>query len=334
MAAPSVAITRLDLSFSQAEFHLRMNRQGFVGLQVLPPVLVAKPSADFVVIPTKALLTPIEDTARAPKTGYRRSDFEWEKDSYATQEHGVEEVVDDATIEMYGDVLRTEQIHAERAINRLLQTLEHQAAQAVFNTSTWTGSALTTAVSTPWSNQGSATPIDNVDAAIEKVEDNCGHRANAILLTGRTLRKWSRTAQVKDQWKAVFGDDTPIPALAQVMRQLHEFEFVFVADGYKNSAKPGQEPTLTRFWDPSMVMVFHHSPNGDQLEDPLPSLGRTILFQEQVAALPGVDDAGEGAIIVEEYREEARRGGVIRARFNYQQKILRPEAGHLLTNVL
>lgn len=333
MAAPSVAITRLDLSLSRAEFHLRMNRLGFVGLKVLPPVLVAKPSAEFAVLPTEALLTPVESTARAPKTGYRRDDFVWRKDSYATQEHGVEEVVDDATIEMYGDVLRTEQIHTERAINRLLQALEDSAAKAVFNTTTWSGSALTTAVTTPWSNQTSATPIDDIDRAQEKVEDLCGHRANAILIPGRTLRKWSRTEQVKDQWKATFGDDAPMTALAQALKQIHEFEYVFVADGFKNSAQPGQAATLSRFWDTTKVMVFHHSPNEDQLEDPLPCLGKTILFQEQVRGLPGVDDP-EGAILIEEYREEARRGGIIRARFNYQQKILRPEAGHLLTSVL
>ena len=50
------------------------------------------------------------------------------------------------------------------------------------------------------------------------------------------------------------------------------------------------------------------------------------------SSLPGADD-GESSLIVEEYREESRRGGIIRARNKRVVKILHAEAGHLLTAV-
>src|SRR3972149_10654017 len=133
MASPSTAITRFDLSLTYQEFSLVANQQKFIGLQVLPPIAVSQEGAEFVRIEIASLLSKIEETKRAPKSGYARDDWEWSKDSYAVEEHGVEEVVDDATVEKYGDVLRTEQIATARAVNRVLQRLEYDIAAAGFN---------------------------------------------------------------------------------------------------------------------------------------------------------------------------------------------------------
>lgn len=333
MAAPSTAITRLDLSMSVGEFNSAANRRGFVAMKVLPPVIVAKDAGDFPKLKAEQLIGPVEDTERAAKSGYARDDFTWTTDSFATKENGVEEVVDDQTIERYGDVLRAEAVHAVRGTNRLLNALEQKAATAIFNTGTWTGDALTTAVGTAWNDTDDSLPVDNIDDAADKVQDNCGSRANAIIIPAKLLRKWARTDQVRNQVKLLRGDDAPMGALIQAMKDVQELEYVFVADGVKNTKNKGQAAEFTRFWDPTKCMVFHHSPNDSDLEDPVPTLGKTILFQPQVASLPG-DDSGEGVIIVEEYREEQRRGGVLRYRMGYQQKILLVQVGHLLTGCL
>lgn len=334
MAAPSTAITRLDLSMSVGEFNSAANRRGFVALKVLPAVVVAKDAAEFPKLKAEQLIGPVEDTERAAKASYKRDDFTWTTDSYACKENGVEEVVDDQTIERFGDVLRAEAVHAVRGINRLLNALEQKAATLIFDTAVWTGSDLTTAESTPWSTVGSATPVTTLDDAADKVQDNCGHRANAIIIPAKLLRKWARTDQVRDQIKLLRGDDAPMGAMIQAMKDVQEFEHVFVADGVKNTANKGQTADFTRFWDPTKCMVFHHSPNDTDIEDPVPTLGKTVLFQPQVASLPGMDDDGSGAIIVEEYREEARRGGILRYRMGYHQKLLLVQVGHLVTGCL
>src|ERR1043165_2063806 len=99
MASPSPAITRFDLSIAYAEFNLLNNMKKFIGLKVLPALGVALEASDFLKIVLESYLTKVEDTRRAPKTGYARDDWEWTKDSYVCDEHGVEEVVDDATVE-------------------------------------------------------------------------------------------------------------------------------------------------------------------------------------------------------------------------------------------
>ena len=56
------------------------------------------------------------------------------------------------------------------------------------------------------------------------------------------------------------------------------------------------------------------------------------LGEEGIPLAMGAEGEDLG-VIVEEYREESRRGGVIRARGDYQLKILHPQAGHLLQGV-
>lgn len=331
MGAPSTAIERFDLSMSVGEFDERANRMGFIALKMLPVVVVAEASAQFAKLPAEAYLTPVEDTVRAPKSGYRRDDFEWETDSYNTLENGVEEVVDDQTVSRYGNIVKADRIASRRGVNRLLQALEQKAATAIENQS-WAGSA---AVSTPWTTKASATPVDDLDNAMDALELLLGMRPNAIQISGKALRRWGRTDQVKDEFKGMFGDDTSMGMLVNAMKQLHELEHVFVANGLKNTAGKGQSPTIGRFWDPTKALVFYHSPTGgEDLEDSMPSIGKTIMHQNEIADIPGMDDDGSGAIIVEEYREESVRGSVMRFRFNYQQKLLLANAGYQLTGVI
>ncbi len=329
MASPSVAITRLDLSMSYGEFNLEASRRGFIGLSVLPGIGVAADSADFAKISVEELLRPVEDTARAARTTYKRDTFEWIKDSYALAEHGVEEIVDDLTIERYNDVIRAETIHTNRGIHRVLQALENDIAALLFTA----GFTYKTAVGTAWSTHATATPIDDIDGAQESVKTQLGMEPNALILTDHGLRHFKRCAQVEDLLKYSSKDDPKsLGAIAGIMA-LFELEHVFVARSFKNAAKEGQTASFSRFWDATMAMVARVDNDGmdGDLENPDPSLGRTVFAQDE-ASLPGADD-GESSLIIEEYREENRRGGVIRARNKRQAKIIHEEAGHLLTGV-
>lgn len=330
MSTPAQAITRFDLSLSYDEFNLEANRRGYVGLQVLPPVAVAQQSSDFRKIAIKSLLGPIEDTRAAPDGTYGRDSFEWNKDSYATEDHGAEETLGDRALKMYGSEIRAEMIHRDRAINRVLQAFEAACAAAVFNTTTWTGEDLTDTANVAWSTQTTATPIDDIDAAIEKVKTNCGTKPNALVITDWGLRLLKRTNQVEDLLKYSGRDDPKNLGVLSGLSELFDLPKIIVADGFKNTAGRGQDATLARLWDSSMCMVCCIDDSAD-LENIRPTIGRTIMWQEENGPLAGAD--GQIGALVEEYREEARRGSVIRARNDRVIKILHPEAGFLITAI-
>ena len=205
MGAPSTAITRLDLSLTYQEFNIIANLRRFIGLRVLPPLGVMQEAAEFPKIVIASLLTKIEDTQRAPRSEYNKDSWEWTKDSYVVSEHGVEETIDDATVERYGDVVRSEQTAVIRGVNRVLQRLEYDVAAAVFNTGTWTGSALTTAIASGahWNNatQTTVDPIADIDAAHDKVSASCGEDANTLVLTKKGFRALIRTSRVESLLK-------------------------------------------------------------------------------------------------------------------------------------
>lgn len=345
MVAPSTAITRLDLSISYGEFSLAANQAKYVGLRVLPPLAVAQEAADFAKINLESVLTKVEETVRNPKSSYKRDDWTWGKDSYALAEHGVEEVIDDATIERYGDVLRAEMISAQRAANRVLQRLEYDIAAAVFNTTTWTGSELTTAVGTAWTTKASADPIANIDAAHDKVNAGCGEDANTLVLTKKAFRAMLRTARLEallqyDSSQLLFAlnNGQNQSMVQQVMSGLHDLlqvERIIVARGFKNTADLNQTASLSRLWDDTKAMLCVVRDDGleGDLESPRPQIGRVLFSSKNDEPVPGSMDSGIGSLIMEEYREEGTRGSVLRARNKYQVKILHPECGHLLTNV-
>jgi len=344
MASPSTAITRLDLSMSYGEFSLLANQQKYIGLQVLPPLGVSQESSEFAKISIESLLTKTEDTERRPKSGYARDDWTWTTDNYAVKEHGVEEVVDDATVERYGDVVRAEQISRNRAVNRVLQRLEYDIAAAVFNTTTWTGSALTTAIGTAWTTSSTADPIADIDAAHDKVNTGCGEDANTLIVTKKGFRSLIRTARVEallqyDASELLIAlsngqNQSMVSEITSGLKDLLQVEKILVARGFENTADRGQTASMSRIWDDTMAMlaVVHDDGMAGDLEDPAPQIGRTIFSTKNGESLPGSSDSGHGSLIIDEYRDEPVRGSVVRPRNKRQVKILHAAAGHLLTN--
>lgn len=331
MASPSTAITRFDLSLTYSEFSVAANQRNFIGLKVLPAIGVARTSSDFLRVTVESVLGKVEATLRAPNAAYTRGTFEWSKDSYITEDHGVEEPLDDRTVKMYGSEIRLERIRALRAVNRVLQRFEQDCADAVFDTGTWTGAALTTAIAggKDWSDHANGLPIDDIDKAVEAVKSSSGMRPNALIVSDFAHRHIKRTAQVQDLLKYSGRDDPK--NLASALAELFGLDRIIIGDGFKNTADDGLDHTFARLWDTTMAMVAHVNDSQD-LEDPDPTIGRTIMFTEENAAIPGSNDETIN-VIVEEYRDEPIRGTVLRARNDRQIKILHPEAGHLLTAV-
>ena len=329
MASPTTAITRFDLSLMYSEFSLIANQRNYIGLRVLPAVGVARQSSSFLKVTVESVLGKVEDTKRAPGATYKRGEFEWTTDNYSTDDHGVEEPLDDRTLNMYGSEIRLERIRSMRAVNRVLQRFEQDVADAVFDTAVWTGAALTTAVANKWSDATNGVPITDIDNAIEKVKASSGMVPNALILSDLAHRTIKRTVQVQDLLKYSGRDDPK--NLADALAELFDIDRIIVGRGFKNTSDLGQDATFARFWDTTMAMVCHVNDSMD-LEDPDPTIGRTIMFTDENAAIPGGDD-GAINVIVEEYREEKIRGSVLRARNDRQVKILHPEAGHLLTGI-
>jgi len=325
MGQPTSAVTRWEYSATFHEFDGDMNRRGYIGTKVLRPRMVGTQAASFGKVTIEQLLQQRE-TARQARAGYGRSNWDFSNDSYATEEHGWEEPMDDRELRMYRDIVDQEGIQAERAMMPVCDKYERAVAAAVFNTSTWTGASLTTAVGTQWTqaNWSSATPIKDVLGAIEKVRQG-GVMPNALILNYKAFSNMVNCTEVLDRIR--YAKEATQSAVRSAIADHLGLRQVIVSGGLTNSANPGQTASISDIWG-AYAMVAKVAETDDPKEV---CIGRTYMWSEENAPQSGSD--GPIAVVMEEYRDDTLRGNIMRARAEYALKVLYPEAGHLLSNI-
>lgn len=319
MPAPSssLATLRPDLMGSVEEFNLLADRQGFIGLKVLPSFDVPEQGNTFGRIPVEQLLKNTS-TDRTSKGGYARDDFQFEDDSYATKERGAECPVDDRLAKMYRHYFDAEQVAARRAVDRVLRNQEKRIADAIFNTTTF-GSA--TNVSNEWDDHANATPVDDVLASKLRVYAACGLWPDSLIITRATYLHLRECAQIVDRLKYAGIWDPSRPVTVEALAQVFDLRQVLVAGGTKNTANEGQTAAFSEIWNDEYAAVCKVAETNDIAE---PCLGRTFHW------------TADGSMIdclVETYRDETARADIVRARHEVAEKIIYTEAIDLIGNV-
>lgn len=324
MPAPSgsLATLRPELG-SLMEFDLTRNRSGFIAYRVLPIMQVAKQAGTYGVIPTEQL-GKLADVTRTSKGGYNRINWTLDDASFATKEYGLEGVVDDRNANLYRDYFDAEMATAQLVLHNVLAKAEIRVASAVFNTTTFTGASLTTAVGTEWSTAASAVPITDVFAAAQIVRNNCGQYPDSLIISRKVFRNLQNNAQLIERIESAGAGSPSKPSdiTAQMVARCLDIDQVIVADSSYDTTKEGQTTTFGDIWDDEYAMLCVLGREGDSIERP--SIGRTFHWSEDGSTPGGT---------VETYDSVEVRGRVVRVRHEVQEKIIYPECGHLLSNI-
>lgn len=303
------------------EFDLESDKAGFIATQVFPVIDVGAQAGNFGKIPIEQLLQQ-RDTRRASGSGYARGKFTFSPATYATEEHGAEEPIDDREAKMYREYFDAEQVSTARAFSSVLRNAEQRVADAVFNSTIWTGAALTTAAASVWTGAASV-PLTDVEAAVNKVYDGSGLWPNAMIINRKVFRALRNVTQVIERITAS-GAGSPAKAsdvTTQMLAQAFDLDYVIVAGSSRNSAKEGQAATPVQIWSNTFAMVCRIATSSDMRE---PCIGRTFHWSEDGSAIGGT---------VETYRDETIRGDVVRVRHETAEVRLYTEAGHLINTV-
>lgn len=317
----SLATLRPDLA-TFLEFDLESEKAGYIATEVLPVMSVASQAGVFGKIPIEQLLQQ-RDTRRAPGSGYSRGSFTFTTATYATEEHGAEEPVDDREAKMYAEYFDAEQVSTMRAFSAVLRNAEQRAADLVFNTTTWTGASLTTAPTNEWDDAVNAVPVTDVEAAVKKIYENSGLWANALVINRQVFRNLRNSAQVIDRIESAgAGNATKARDITvEMLKAVFDLDYIIVAGASRNSAKEGQAATPAQIWSGEYAMVCKIATGNDMRE---PCIGRTFHWSDDGSVIGGS---------VESYRDEVVRGNVIRVRHDVDEVVLYPQAGHLLSNI-
>ncbi len=319
MGSPSstLATLRPDLGGSFTEFDLANSRNGFIGTQVMPVFEVGAQAATFGKVEIESLLRSMP-TERAPGAGYNRDAWEFTADSYACLEHGFEGVVDDREAMMYRSYFDAEMITAERARDVVLRNLEMRVAAKLQNSSTHTP----TNVSVEWSTIATATPVTDVEGRVQALWDK-GIIANAMVISWKVFRNLRRCTQVIDLLKSDGAGISVEPNKIGIehLRQVFALPYIFVGGGHKNTAKAGQAASISGIWSNEYCSILRVPESNDIAE---PCFGRIFHWGE---------DGSDIGATMDSYRDESRRGNVIRARLDSVEKTLYTEALELLANI-
>lgn len=323
MPSPSatLATQRPDLAASLEEFDVIANMNGFIANQVFPVINVASQAGTFGKIPVEQLLQNRE-TLRTSGAGYGRGDWKFETGTYATEEHGAEEKIDDREKAMYADFFDAEVIASQRAMSAVMINAEVRVAAAVYNTGTWTGGNFTLAITNEWDDLANATPADDILFGKKKIFDNSGLMANALIVNWKQYQNLINCDDIINRSKYQgFMDVRPGTMGVQALALALGLDRVIVAGGIRNTAKEGQAATLSQVWSDEYAMLCRIATSNDFRE---PAIGRTFHW------------AGDGSSVdgkVETYREEQTRSQIVRVRHEVDEVVLYKEAGFLFSNV-
>ncbi len=332
LSVPST-FTRPDLGMAYYEYDYEAEAMGYIAQRVLPVFPSAIAFGQFTVVPREQLMKDVQ-TERAPGAGYTRDKLAIEPHSFSCKEHGVEEPIDNREAAVYAYTFDYEMVVANRAASKLWRAMEIRAAAKVFNTTTWTGAALTTAVSIPWTTFATATPINDVRAAVLKVRASCGQRPNALIISFTTFVALQNCTQIQERLKYSGIDDPKLITPAQ-LAQLFMIDEVIIADAMRNTANSAQTASIGDIWSSTMAMVARLAPrDGNRADLRANVLGRTFAFTGETGQQPAQSSGGaQSGLVFEEYPEPQTNSRIIRARMDYDQNVIDPSCGHLLTNV-
>jgi hypothetical protein len=316
--ADSNAVLRPDLAAAVQEYDALADAQGYIAQRVLPVFESQLQSATFARIPIEAFLQN-PDLSRAPGASYSRSGWKYESDSFATQEYGDEEPVDDRQARILARYFDAEVIAAIRVQSRVQRAAEIRAAALLFNAVTWTP----TPVTNEWDDYAKATPIDDIEAAVRRVWAACGLWPNALIVNRSVFRNLRSCEQVIERINSQGAGNRTLPTdvNAAMLAACFDLEEVIVAGSPKNTANEAKAVSIAPIWSDEYAMVARVARTNDLAE---PCVGRTFHWSEDGSQIGGT---------FETYYSDERRSTIVRARHDVAEKLILPAAAQLLSNI-
>lgn len=320
MARPtsSTTVQRPELGTIAYEYMLEASQRGFIGAEVMPFFPVAEQSGDYPRIPMEALLTE-PNTDRRARSGYARSDWEFETGNYATKERGFEEPIDDSEASLYARYFDAEEVATMRCMDVVLRGHERRVAADLFNTSNAVGNS---AVSVEWSTAATCTPRADVMAGKQAMRAASGLEPNAMVISKKVFENLLVCAEIGNRFQYTAPLETrPMSAQLDALAQYFDVGRLLVGGALRNSAKKGQAFSLSDIWDDEYCSLCVLSDGGNDLR--MPAFGRTFLWTAD----------SPDPVVVETYREEQTRSDVVRARHHVDEATVFTGANYLLTNI-
>ena len=298
-----------------------MDVTNLIGSRVLPEIGVRQTGGTIAVMPAGTAHRPTS-TERADGGAYSRSTFNLTEDSFTTKVFGAEEGVDLISKIATSDILDEETVAATIARNRLLLSREKRVADAIMNTTTFTGAKYTGAVGTAWDDSAADFRSDIRDAgSILRERLGVDLSGLSLILTMDRVRDMVETLAGLDSIKYTQTIDLQSDSgRVSALKQFIGVKEIITGDAMGNSAGLGLDSKFEFLWANDKAMLTLLSPATQSWK--LGGLGRQPVFSKLT-----------NDYIMESYDQESHDMRWVRAKEQRGEKVFK-DFGYLLTGLV
>lgn len=321
MTAKPIAPTSAEISAELTDFAASYQNSQFIADEVCPILLVTRESDSY---PKRLRIdqASIEDDYVGPRGRIPEVTYGVDEGTYRVKGRGKKAAVSEA-LELAADPsLNVRQAATQRAMQSVKLGREKRVADLIMTASNW-ASSNTGAVSNPWTDVTSGTPVDDMQTALEAIPFNGDDVTIWGVCSDQVLHTLQRHPQIKD----LRGGGSTVDGLmdADAIARGVGFDRLFVSKIHRNTAAPGLTASYSRIWD-STKFAFVVVPKG------MPSTEATLFACTFRFTLPGAVNG----VRVREWNEPAEGlGGTdyVACELKDDEGVVQDDAGYLLTGV-
>jgi hypothetical protein len=279
---------------------------GHIADRVLPPVNVADEVGIYWVYDKSRFNIPY--AKRAPRSVYREIDWKSARDSYVSEEYGLEMKIDDRERSNSAIPLDLDETSTEILTDNLLNNRERRVASLVTNAANYpVGHTVTLAGVDQW-NDATSTPIDDIEAGRAQIRRVSGMLPNTIAMGYEVWTKLRRNPQILNELNGEPATEANVAAVLGVQE-------IIVGSVLYNTKPEGQTEVLGDLWGKDVLLYYR---------EPRAAL-RRAAFGYQLVVQP---------LRVFRYREQRINCDVIRVTEIRGEKIVAITLGYLIKNAV
>lgn len=307
------AVVRPDLAGLLWEYAELLGRAQYIGLRVAPLFEIVDLSTGYLTVPTESLLK-IPDTKRSVDGSYNRVTWEYSRNSFAIEEHGLEHRVDDKDARAYANYFDAEEVGGRVLMGMFLLDLEKRILDMLQDTGTFTAQDVVKA----WATVATADPLNDVNTQRNAIRDATGLEPNCLIVSPTCHRNFARTVVIQGWVKYTGAKVKDANMSEELMSQYFDIPNYMVARSRYDTAKEGATASLSGLWAAAYAMVCRIPESVQNIADPC--VMRTFLW---------TGDSPEN-VVVESYRDDPRRGEVLRVRNDTDEAIIMAACARLI----
>ena len=285
-----------------------VDRQQYVGTRILPVQGSDTQTGKYVLIKGNQFDNDISKP-RAAGANFASTTGEFESASFECVEYGVENMLDDLDIAnaRTDALLDIATVAANQLADDLMVGHELRVASALSG-----ASFNSTAATAVMSNASTATPIKDVNDAVQRLNGNGIFRGINLVIESSLYQEMLQTDDMRN---LINGSGTLAFATDQVARVLG-VDDVIICNSRYNSAAKGQSRSSAKIWPTTSYYVASLA-NGPFSNG---GIGRTLAY-----------NARGGVFVSETYRTEQPPASVVRVRNCVDEIIINANAGEKIT---